>query len=420
MPLQTTLHSSVVGGSTAARVIACPGSVPAVLSLPKGIDVPSEYAEEGTALHAVMAELMTRRGSASASRRFNPYREMRKLIGHKFHDRDLTAEHCDTMVQPALEALEELEREYGGGFNVVGIEQVVKFPGLPSAFGTMDLLLASDRYIIHLDWKFGAGVPVPIAYTDGTINHQIMYYTTGSRATLRHLYRNSDGRPRTMVGAIIQPRVEEPLGHAVITGRALGTFKSQLIGAVDAALAGGAQRVKGEHCRWAPCKLTCPLWTGPLLDLTAIKPVKSDSPSVKTTPYGEYLAKAKVLVDMAAMFKKEIDEQMHAYLDAGGSIPGWRLKHKTTQRKWIEEAVVEKALKKLGFKSEEIWQQKLVTFSSADATAKRRNVEIPDHLRVAPPTSETTVATTDDPAPVVERALAMDQFRASLRALGAK
>lgn len=416
------LHSSVVGGSTAARVIACPGSVPAVLSLPKGIDVPSEYAEEGTAMHAVMQELMTRRGSASINSRFNAMREARKLIGKRFHDRTLTAEHVDTMIQPALDALDELEREYGGigTFNVVGIEKTVKFPGLPSAFGTMDLLLANDRYIIHNDWKFGAGVPVPIVYADGVVNHQIMYYTTASRATLRNLYRNADGRPRTMVGAIIQPRVEEPLGHVVISGRKVSDFKRDLIAAVDAALAGGAQRVKGEHCRWAPCKLTCPLWTGPLLDLTAITPAKPDSPSVKVTPYGEYLAKAKVLVDMAAMFKKEIDEQMHAYLDAGGSVPGWRLKAKTTQRKWIEEAVVEKALKKLGFKSEEIWQQKLVTFSSADATAKRRNVTIPDHLRVAPPTSETTVATSDDPAPVVERALAMDQFRASLRALGAK
>jgi hypothetical protein len=118
-----------------------------------------------------------------------------------------------------------------------------------------------------------------------------------------------------------------------------------------------------------------------------------------------------------ALLKAEIDEQLHAYLEGGGMVPGWRLKAKVKQRKWIADAQgVAEELANLGFKPDDIWQPPVLqTFKVADAAAKRLGVTIPDYLRVAPPTNETTIATTDDPAPVIERALLLDQFRASLR-----
>jgi hypothetical protein len=228
-----------------------------------------------------------------------------------------------------------------------------------------------------------------------------------------------------LVGAIIQPRGEPKFSSTTVTFKEIRYFREDIAKAIVQALAPNPIRQKGEHCRFAPCKVTCPLWTGPLLDLTAIipapgmhafgQPTSADHPDAAA--YGEYLSRAKVLVDMAAMFKKEIDEQMHSFLEAGGSIPGWRLKAKAKQRQWIDEQVVKKALKKLGFNEQEIWQKKLVTFQSADATARRRGVTIPDELRVAPPTTETTIATIDDPAPIVNRPQAVEQFRASLKLL---
>jgi hypothetical protein len=118
------------------------------------------------------------------------------------------------------------------------------------------------------------------------------------------------------------------------------------------------------------------------------------------------------------MFKKSIDEQLHAYLERGGKVPGWRLKAKAKVRQWISDVeTVEDELMRLGFTRDEIWQRKLVTFQSADATAKRLNTKIPDALRVAPPSTETTIATTNDPAPVVEPHAVAEQFSATLRQL---
>jgi len=108
---------------------------------------------------------------------------------------------------------------------------------------------------------------------------------------------------------------------------------------------------------------------------------------------------------------------MHAYLENGGTIPGWKLKDKATRRQWVDADTVYTELTELGFSDDEIWRQELVPFKEAEATAKRLGVKIPDELRIAPPPSGTTLATSDDPAPPVERAALIDKFTASLRLL---
>ncbi|HEU4379880.1 MAG TPA: DUF2800 domain-containing protein [Hyphomicrobiaceae bacterium] len=407
-------HSTLVGGSTASRLIACPGSFAAILALPPSTDIPSPYAEEGTFAHAVMEQLMLhRQANPRDCTQAKLVRVVRKWTGQVFYDRKLTDEHIDELIAPALAGLHDLEAEYGGGFNVAAVEAQVRFPKLFNAFGTADLILTSKDKVLLVDWKFGAGVPVHASWTDAddylAINPQLLFYLTAAKATLPKLFKG-----RRMVAAIVQPRSEHILSHTEVLPSDIIIFKQDLMEAVDKAIAPAAPRRKGEHCRFAACKMTCPLWTGPLLDLSLIQPETPAAATGGPTAYGKYLAHAKTLVDMAALYKREIDEQMHAYLEAGGLIPGWRLKAKTKQRQWIEEEIVADVLIRLGFRPADIWQQKLVTFAAADAAAKRLGVKIPDELRVAPETNETTIATVDDPAPVVDRGLAIEQFRASL------
>jgi hypothetical protein len=135
------------------------------------------------------------------------------------------------------------------------------------------------------------------------------------------------------------------------------------------------------------------------------------------TPYAEYLARAKYLVDMLEQFGREVNDQLHAYLEDGGTVPGWRLKKKVKQRQWVDDDTVFETLIDLGFKTDEIYQTKLQTFASVDATARRLGVKIPDNLRAAPETNETTVCRGDDPAPPVERHTALEQFVASVELL---
>jgi len=419
-----SLHSAIVGGSNAGRLLNCPGSYAATLALPPSADISSEYAEEGTAMHEVMTRLMrVRVASQKLKVAFNPFTEARRWIEHPsilFHDRKLTQEHLDTMIEPALRELATLEAEYGGDFEVVGVEERVTFPGIPGAFGTCDLILRSPRFVLHVDWKFGQGVGVKAVYTDEhgeTVNAQLLFYAVGAKNSIKGLYKAKQ-KP---VLAIIQPRSEPPLSHVAISQKELQWFTEDLHRSVIAATNRSPPRSKGDWCRFAPCKIDCPLWTNAILDLTALgQPPTRIAPATTPQPYGEYLARAKALVDVFAMFSKEINDQLHSFLEDGGVVPGWRLKAKAKQRQWIDEDTVEKELIGLGFNLDEIWRSQLVTFATAEAAAKRHGVKIPDHLRVAPPTNETTVCPTDDPAPVVERAGVVEAFRESLKLLTTK
>lgn len=408
-------HSSIVGGSTADRLLNCPGSYTATLALPPSANISSEFAEEGTAMHAVMQHILQARKDGVAI-------DVDDLIGTTFHDRALTVGHVDEMIIPALDALDDLEAHYGGGFTIHAIERSVRFPGVPGAFGTIDLVAVNATHVLHVDWKFGSGVGVKAVYAraDGeVVNPQLLFYVTASLNTIRKIYTG-----RKLVVAIIQPRGNDPLTHTTVTRRELTQFREDIENAIVAAMDRKPPRHRGEHCRFAPCKVNCPLWTGPLLDLSALSDGKAGSelevaipPAGEVTPYGEYLARAKSLVDMVAMFKKTLDEQMHAYMEAGGTVPGWKLKAKAKQRQWIDEETVVNTLEDLGFTGDDIWQRKLQTFQRADAAAKRLGVKIPDELRVAPPTTETTMTTIDDPAPAVQPHVAVEQFSGALRML---
>jgi len=418
-------HSAIVGGSTAGRLLNCPASLSRTRALPPSADAPSEYAEEGTAMHEVMATLMT--GRTANELGYEPYSaqdDARAMVdgGNVIHgwDRPLSDEHLDSMIYPALEHLQTLEQEFefgtGGAFEVVGVERRVTFPGIPGAFGTVDLILQNERFTILVDWKFGQGIGVKTVYSDGQgaiVNPQLMYYAAAALKTKPGLLAR-----RRIVVAIVQPRSLEPLTFTEITRREIKNFVEDVHDAVLAAVDRDPPLRKGEHCRFAPCKIDCPLWTGAVLDLTALKPVERTAAVKGPTPYGEYLARAKALVDTVVQFKTELDSQMHAYLENGGAIPGWRLKDKATRRAWVDADTVYGELIELGFSSDEIFRApELVTFQQAEATAKRLGVAIPDALRVAPPPSGTTLATTDDPAPVVEPTALVERFAASLRLL---
>src|SRR6516164_335384 len=139
-----TRHSRTVGGSSAGRLLNCPASLKEIMNLPQAIETTSEYAEEGTHLHDVSAMLMT-------TRMRQPKADLKKLaalhVGKVFHDRPFTRDLLDSCIEPALDHLAELERLYGGGFKVVGVETEVRFPGIPDGFGTADIFLQSRKYL---------------------------------------------------------------------------------------------------------------------------------------------------------------------------------------------------------------------------------------------------------------------------------
>jgi hypothetical protein len=383
-------HSVLVGGSIADRRIHCPASFQEQLKAPPGTT--SIYADLGTSMHEAMAHWLQ-----------NPDDD---LVGMTFYEHTITQEDVETLLTPAWDALVELQEIYGGGFKVAHLEKRVSFPGIAGAFGTVDVILESPSYFIIADFKFGAGVFVPCKYEDDTINSQLLFYLAGAAKKLP--------KKKKMAVAILQPTFAPGLAHAAVSRETLTKFETKLHEAVALATSAKPPRKRGDWCRFAPCRVTCALWTGPLLDLTAI-----GRPPVTPTAndWGVFLANAKRLVDSALQYQKEIDAALMEHLKGGGTAPGFALKQMVKNRKWLEDAdVVAAALKKLGLSDDKIWQKKLQTFTVVDAAAKRLRVTVPDDLRPRPETSDLALTYEGDPAAVDVKNLA-PEFSAALKRL---
>jgi hypothetical protein len=156
-------HSTIVGGSTASRVINCPGSVALVAQMPPRPS--SSYADEGTLLHEIMAELLN-----------NGFAKPDDFLGHRYEDIELTQDMIDEKVRPAMRLLDQVDPEQ---MMDMYVEFKVEFGDLlPNVFGSCDVIgrLKDTAYII--DWKFGDGVAV-----SAEENKQLMFYAAAAMRT---------------------------------------------------------------------------------------------------------------------------------------------------------------------------------------------------------------------------------------------
>ncbi len=129
-------HSTIVGGSTAKRVMACPGSVKLVQQMPEKPS--SKYADEGTLLHNVIAEILT------------TDRTPESYLGTVYEGITLDQDLIDTKLRPALDALDAIDPDKEMTY---AVEQVVGFDtALPGVFGSADLIGRLGNRAIVLDW----------------------------------------------------------------------------------------------------------------------------------------------------------------------------------------------------------------------------------------------------------------------------
>ena len=135
------MHSKVVGGSTAKRVINCPGSVALVAQMPP--QATNKYMAEGTALHSAI-DLLVNNPEVS-------------LSGKTFNGIALDEGHMEKLAT-AMALLDEIDPNQDMDFNT---EQRVGFGDLlPGVFGSTDLIGRIGNRAIVLDWKFGDVVVV--------------------------------------------------------------------------------------------------------------------------------------------------------------------------------------------------------------------------------------------------------------------
>lgn len=354
-------HSTIVGGSTAKRVINCPGSVALVQQVPPKPS--SSYADEGTLLHNTIAAIL------------ETGKKPEDFLGTFYNGVELTEDRLERKLLPALAALDEIDPE---GKLEYAVEQVVGFgDALPGVFGSADIVGRIGNRGILLDWKFGDGVAV-----EAEENPQALFYTAAALRTETTRWA-FEGVESVEVIIVQPPQVK----RWVTSLDRVRRFEAELILAVRAAQQPDAPLSAGDHCRWCAAKSICPLVNG------AVERAKREN--IKAVNI-DRLTEALASIDLLEGWIKDAREMAKELLEAGVDVPGWKLVPKRATRQWVNEQTALTALAEAGCSAKELTELK--SPAQVEKVLKKRKIDMPEGLITAVSSGD-TLAPADDPRP---------------------
>ena len=371
-PIAPERHSTVAGGSTAARVMACPGSVDLCKQAPS---MPtSGYAKEGSMMHAAIAVLV--------QDNLPPH----EMLGFVHDGVELDSGLLEEKLIPALDAFDTyinaLEDETGSPATIL-VEQEVSFGRyIPGAFGSCDVLVRSGGRVVVLDWKFGRGVQV-----QAEENAQLLFYAAAAARTPALSALFDDAEDVDLV--IIQPP-----GISVwqTTLPRLSKFEHALKDAVTKSQQPGAKISAGDHCRWCPAKgaAVCPEMNGALeravlmngaLEHAVLmsgaqeRAVLKELAKLDVTKLGKACEHSYILEH----FIKDLRQMVQTALENGVAVPGWKLVDKRAPRKWaVDDAEITAEFGGIG--TDKLYKTELLSPAQMEKVLKEYSLVIPAGL----------------------------------------
>ena len=357
------MHSNIVGGSTAKRVINCPGSVGLVQKMPPRLG--GKDADIGTLCHNAMAALLE-----------EPSMEVEQVLGMKYNDQVMTTDLIDEKIIPAMVALNDIDPD---GDMEYRVESHVNFGKLlPGVFGSADLIGRIKNRAVVLDWKFGRNE------VDVEENEQLLFYAAAAMRTKGLEWAFEDVKEIECV--IVQPPAVK---RWTTTVARVKQFERDLVAAVTTSAHSYAPLNVGEHCRYCPAKPICPQMTG-----AAERALRTQIKDLDPAKIGEYLATA----DLIERWVTDLRDLAHKILEAGESVPGYKLVPKRPTRQWVNEETAQKALIDAGVSEDDLFETVMLSPAKVEKILKKRKLSLPDDIVVAV-SSGTTIAPESDPRP---------------------
>jgi len=373
-------HSKIVGGSTASRVIHCPGSVALVAKMPE--QEGSSYANEGSLLHEAIAVVLDTACDPA------------DMVGFEAHGLTLTDDLLERKLQVALDLLHDYDPEAKLEYIT---EATVDFGDLlPGVFGSSDIVGRLNGRAVILDWKFGDGVMV-----EAEENMQLMFYAAAAMRTASCQWA-FDGVTEVEC-VIIQPPY---IRTWTTTVERIKKFERQLTRAVAASALPNAPLNLGDHCRWCTAKPVCPLKSGQL-DRARLASMKA----IDVGKLTEYLAAADGVED----FIKACRALAHDMLEKGVPVPGYKLVAKRATRHWADPTTAKARLLELGLTETDVTKTELLSVAQSEKVLKKHKIELPADMVVAVSSGSTMTVETDPRPPVVQIG---KQLAAALSKLG--
>ena len=374
------------GGSVIGRVIACPGSVALVKTVPERHS--SAYADEGTFAHALGEKHLLAR-NFDAQQSIGDEIESQKLASKKVVTTEMAA-----AVQVYLDAVqEEMNRSADP---ILLIEERFTLPIATAeegeVFGANDALVyhPSLGRLVVFDYKHGAGVSVSVEDSP-----QLKFYAAG--AALSH----PEWSIAELELVIVQPRARDADQYDVpgVKPWPMDTFELiEFVGTVEQAVARAKEAEKqpyadvrpdslslagflaaGPHCRWCDAAAVCPVKQQEVItsigldfhDIAGISPKALPEPKDMDT--GRIAALLQGL-DVLTAWVNQVREFAYNCLVQGVAIPGFKLVDKQGRRKWIDaEGDIAAYLEMVyGVEGDDVFPRKLVTITEAERLVKAK------------------------------------------------
>lgn len=332
-----TYHSRF-SASAAHRWFYCPGSIPAIETLPvSDQDTSSEAAKEGTALHAVLEHCLKNDLNASEVKR----------LEYNDHGKTCTIEPNDEQheaVQKVLDHIRSFEGAITSETRVTYGYQIGADP--KEAFGTSDAFILNGTTVRVYDAKFGRN------YVEPAENLQMILYAIGVVDSLEFLGEKIED----IYLHIGQPRVGNMDAEGWHMTRAdltewIAKFRQAVNDVEKATQSMPAKRNTPEFeawaerwlvpnddaCRWCPFKPVCP---SRRKEFDAMIDAEF-SPDMDDEILAHHLALADRMEDYIAAIRSHATDK----LAKGGTVTGWKLvKGRAGNRRWASEPDAEKAL----------------------------------------------------------------------------
>jgi len=380
-------HSDLVGGSSASRVLNCPGSVSRIKRAPKSKG--SSYAREGTALHEMIAQVLDHAKEPEEMLPFTHDQPAKGVEGP--WSLTITQSIWDDNGAPALDMFDDflvgLERDQSGEPATFMIEERGAFPGIPGAFGTTDVVFRCGKIGGIWDWKFGRN-PV-----NAEENSQMLFYFATMFAKYPKFFAGCD----RVVLCIGQPKVNdlEPSIWETDMMRVL-QFIEELQQAVKDAEAPDAFIAKGPWCAFQDCKAVCELHYGAAAHLGSMM---NDIKQAKGPDLDAFMSDAMELAEMAEAWSSHIRSLTHEMIDSGKTIEGWKtVAKRSSGREWtMDDEEVRKKLRNRGLTSDEFAPRSTVSAPQAEKLLKKIGKELWEGAAAAKPSSGTTLTRDGDP-----------------------
>lgn len=358
-------HSKIVGGSTAKRVMACPGSVALCAQMPPQLE--NEYMAKGTLCHNAMERI------------FGDYAAPRSVIGMSYAGQILDEETYEEKILQAMRLMDIIDPM--GDMDVAAESRVGFGDVLPDVFGTADIIGRLDGRAVVLDWKFGEGVAV-----SAEENEQLMFYAAAAMRT-KDTQWAFEGVSEVDLIIVQPPRMQ----RWVTTVERIKAFEHDLVCAVKAAEKPDAKLATGDHCRFCPAKPICPEVNGAVARALSVKIAGLNAAEIS-----ERLNTA----DMLEGWVRDLRALAHSMAENGAALPGWKLVAKRSMRKWVDEKQAKAALRALGVKESDVTVTDLMSPAQAEKVLKKHKLGLPEGVVVSVSSGSTLVAR-DDPRPEV-------------------